>query len=317
MSEPSDPSSTPDQTVDPMAGPSPGPNGLTPAEGATQLVIVTGLSGSGKSVAMSTLEDLGYFCIDNLPLGLISALLDHNADRPDPLPRIALGLDVRGQRQSLRTLVGTLSETRSRVPDTRIFYLTANDATLLKRYSETRRPHPLHHDNQSLAEDIARERELLNPVAEYADFNIDTSTLSVHQLRREICNELGAGERPTILLIESFAFKRGVPADVDFAFDVRCLPNPHWEPALRPLTGRQQEVKDYLAGHEQVGELVDDFCACLTRWLPRFEADNRSYLTVGIGCTGGKHRSVYVADAIADYFSTSRPHVLTYHRELI
>ncbi|MEM7708309.1 MAG: RNase adapter RapZ [Pseudomonadota bacterium] len=286
-------------------------------EPSSELVIVTGLSGSGKSVAMTTLEDLGYFCIDNLPLGLIDALLEHNFGRPEPLPKIALGLDVRGQRQSLRTLGDTLAATRQAHPKTSIFFLTADDATLLKRYSETRRPHPLHHADQSLAEDIARERELLMPVAEHADFTLDTSQLSVHQLRREICNELGAGSRPTVLLIESFAFKRGVPPDVDFAFDVRCLPNPHWELHLRPLTGRQQEVKDFLAGHAQVEDLVADYCACLERWLPQFEADNRSYLTVGIGCTGGKHRSVYVADAIADHFGKRRDHVLTYHRELL
>ncbi len=284
---------------------------------SAQLVIVTGLSGSGKSVAMTTLEDLGYFCVDNLPLGLINDLLDHNASRQEPMPRIALGLDVRGQQKSLRTLGDTLSEARARVPSTSIFFLTADDPALLKRYSETRRPHPLHHDGQSLAEDISRERELLMPVAEHADYTIDTSALSVHQLRREICNDLGAGDRPTILLIESFAFKRGVPPDVDFAFDVRCLPNPHWQLELRPLTGRQQEVKDFLSGHPQVGELVEDFCSCLQRWLPQFEADNRSYLTIGIGCTGGKHRSVYVADAIADHFSQFRDHVLTFHRELI
>ncbi|MFK7955697.1 MAG: RNase adapter RapZ [Lysobacterales bacterium] len=288
----------------------------SPSTGS-ELVIVTGLSGSGKSVAMTTLEDLGYFCIDNLPLGLINALLDHNESRQDPLPRIALGLDVRGQQKSLRTLGDILSEVRRRMPSTSIFFLTADDPTLLKRYSETRRPHPLHHEDQSLSEDISRERKLLSPVADHADFTIDTSLLSVHQLRREICNELGAGDRPTILLIESFAFKRGVPPDVDFAFDVRCLPNPHWQLELRPLTGRQQEVKDYLSGHAQVNTLVADFCACLERWLPQFEADNRSYLTVGIGCTGGKHRSVYVADAIANHFGQLREHVLTYHRELI
>ncbi|MEM9532532.1 MAG: RNase adapter RapZ [Pseudomonadota bacterium] len=286
------------------------------AAGSPELIIVSGLSGSGKSVAMSTLEDMGYYCVDNLPQELISPMLDHCGDHPE-LQRIALGLDARSQSQGIEILQQSLAAARKRVASMRVFFLSADDATLLKRYSESRRPHPLHQGDRSLAEDIAIERELLTQVAAGADVTIDTSTLSVHQLRREISIQLGVGEQPTVLLVESFAFKRGVPADVDFAFDVRCLPNPHWEPDLRPLTGLEQPVKSFLAGHDQVNTMVADLCGCLERWLPQFEADQRSYLTVGVGCTGGKHRSVYVAEAIADYFAAQREHVLTYHRELI
>ncbi|MDJ0654783.1 MAG: RNase adapter RapZ [Xanthomonadales bacterium] len=281
-----------------------------------ELLIVTGLSGSGKSVAMSTLEDLGYYCVDNLPLGLVDAFLEHHRNNLS-MGNLALGLDVRSQLQSLQTLPETLAKARRSIAGTRVFFLSASEATLLKRYSETRRRHPLHESERSLAEAIHQENEMLMPVADHADVFIDTSSLSVHQLRREICNQLGVGDHPTVLLVESYAFKQGVPADVDFAFDVRCLPNPHWEPDLRPLTGREAPVKEYLSGHTQVNEMVDDICRYLDKWLPEFEQQQRSYLTIGIGCTGGKHRSVYVAERIAEHFSANRDHVLTYHRELI
>ncbi len=282
-----------------------------------ELIIVTGLSGSGKSVAMKTLEDLGIYCVDNLPLGLIDALLDQGHSQGYALDTMALGLDVRSQLQSPKALPETLKSTRERIPRTRVIFLSADESALIRRYSETRRRHPLHRGDQSLAEAIRRERELLMPVAAHADVFIDTSSLSVHQLRREIYERLGRGDQPMVLLIESFAYKNGVPPDADVVFDVRCLPNPHWEAELRPLSGREPAVRDYLERHAVVGEMIADIGRWLDRWLGEFDSQQRSYFTVAIGCTGGKHRSVYVAEELARHFQGRRQQVISYHRELL
>lgn len=281
------------------------------------LVIVTGLSGSGKSVALNTLEDLGYFCIDNLPIGLVEATLAHLDSREsETYRRVALGLDVRGGPTDIRRLPDFLAQLTARLPHCRLLFLAADDRTLIKRYSETRRKHPLDTGRLGIARAISDERALLAPIEGMATAHIETTTLSIHQLRREICTSLGFGDQPLILLIESFAFKAGVPPDLDFAFDARCLPNPHWEPALRPLTGREPDVRAFLEGHPMVREFVTDVVRFLARWLPEFEQQPRSYVTVGIGCTGGKHRSVYVAERVAEHFAALREQVLTHHREL-
>jgi len=282
------------------------------------LIVVTGLSGSGKSVALKTLEDLGYYCVDNLPLALVDGFIAHSL--PDH-GRVALGLDLRSRLDDPTEFADALGRIRAQVPEARVLFLTADDAALTKRYSETRRRHPLASEPSgragSLGGAIGRERELMDAVARDADVLIDTSQISVHQLRREICNSLGEGEQPLALLFESFAFKRGVPRDVDFAFDVRCLPNPHWETELRPLSGLEAPVRKFLAERQEVAAMIDDIAAFLERWIPAFETQQRSYLTVGIGCTGGRHRSVYLVEALAQRFHEHRDHVLTYHRELV
>jgi UPF0042 nucleotide-binding protein len=283
-----------------------------------QLIIVTGLSGSGKSVALKTLEDLGYYCVDNLPLDLVDGFIEHSFfGHASGDARVALGLDLRNRLDNPGRLLDALARTRQRLPQTRVFYFEADDATLSKRYSETRRRHPLSPEPGALAAAIGEERSLMQSVSDQADVRIDTSDASVHQLRREICNSLGTGEQPLALLFESFAFKRGVPPDVDFSFDARCLPNPHWEPDLKPLTGLEPAVHSFLDGNQEVELMVTDIAGYLERWIPAFESQQRSYLTVGIGCTGGKHRSVYIAERLAAHFQQAREYVLTYHRELV
>ena len=282
-----------------------------------RLIIVTGLSGSGKSVALRTLEDLGYYCIDNLPLDLVDGFLEQSMSRSGAgFDRFALGMDLRNRLDRPGRLLDSLARVRQQIGDTRVIYLHADDASLIRRYSETRRRHPLASDSLSLAEAIKLEREQMQPVAKQAELPLDTSTFSVHQLRRAICNSLGADDQTLALLFESFAYKHGVPPDADFAFDVRCLPNPHWEIELRPLTGLEPPVQRYLDKHQAVTDMVADICNWLQRWIPEFESQHRSYLTVAIGCTGGKHRSVYIAEKAAQHFQQQRQHVLTYHREL-
>lgn len=281
-------------------------------------IIVTGLSGSGKSVALDTLEDLGFHCIDNLPVGLVDSMR-HQLEQHDEqsYSRVALGLDIRSGLEDFDRMPVALDRLSESLSDVRIYYFTADDRTLIRRYSETRRKHPLETSHRRVARAIAEERRLMAPLAERADVTIDTSGMSIHQLRREICDSVGMGDQPLVLLIESFAYKQGVPPDVDFAFDCRCLPNPHWEHDLRPLTGREPEVQAYLQRHQSVQRYIDDLTRWIEQWLPEFEAQNRNSLTVGIGCTGGKHRSVYIAEKVADYFRERRDHVLTYHRELL
>ena len=238
------------------------------------------------------------------------------APAPDRFERCALGMDLRNRLERSGRLLDSLARVHQQIEDTRVIYLYADDATLIKRYSESRRRHPLASDSLSLAEAIKLERDQMQSVAQEAELPIDTTALSVHQLRRAICDSLGAGDQPLALLFESFAYKHGVPPDADFAFDVRCLPNPHWDDALRPLTGLAPSVQDYLGQHQAVVDMVTDICNWLERWIPEFETQQRSYLTVAIGCTGGKHRSVYIAEKVAQRFQQQRQHVLTYHREL-
>ncbi len=284
-----------------------------------KLLIVSGLSGSGKSVALHTLEDIGYYCIDNLPVGLLCAFAeqfspDQRSGSPD---LVAAGIDARNHPEQLQRFDAILKDLQKNDIETEIIFLQADDATLLKRFSETRRKHPLSGPDLSLADAIARERELLNPISQNASLFIDTSHTNVHQLRdliRERVQTESGGELS--LLFESFGFKHGVPGDADFVFDARCLPNPHWDPTLRPYTGKDQAVADYLEGHELVRRMFAEIRDFLLRWIPHFQADNRSYLTVAIGCTGGQHRSVYLTERLADSFRTELPNVAVRHREL-
>jgi UPF0042 nucleotide-binding protein len=280
-----------------------------------KLMIVSGLSGAGKTVALHSLEDLGAYCIDNLPVNLLPAVAQQAGSLLANYPCVAVGVDARNiGLQDIPTLSRDL---RNMGIPYEILFLEAGDNVLIQRFSETRRKHPLTFCNLSLPEAIRRERELLDPLASRADLRIDTSRHNVHQLREAIRSRLNWQAKSGMsLLFQSFGFKHGVPQDADFVFDTRCLPNPHWETQLRPLTGKDQPVIEFLQGHAKVGELLLDIIAFLEKWLPQFAADSRSYLTVGIGCTGGQHRSVYVAERLAAHFQPRYENVLVNHREL-
>ena len=290
---------------------------MSDAQSTPELVIVTGLSGSGKSVALRALEDLGFFCIDNLPVSLLEAFAEKLAgDVLEPYRRVAIGIDVRVRQESLSALPELLSELRSDKVNEQVFYLEADDATLIKRFSETRRRHPLTSQGMPLPQAIRHEKELMSGLRDVADWIIDTSATNIHELRRAVTRRLASAEAELTLLLESFAFKRGVPADLDFAFDVRCLPNPHWEKSLRALTGKDEGVRKFLGGHQLVHAMVRDIRQFLEHWLPAFEDSDRANITVGIGCTGGRHRSVYVVETLAKHFRAQRGSVMIHHREI-
>lgn len=280
----------------------------------TRLVVVSGLSGSGKTVAMRTLEDLDYYCVDNLPTGLMPQFVEAVADGHHP--RLAVGVDVRNQPDDLKRLPEMLARLAARGIAYRLVFLDTRDEVLIKRYADTRRRHPLGMDGISLADAIALERRLLRPLVAIADLVLDTSELNVHQLRRAIATEFGASAADLSLLFESFAYRRGVPADADFVFDARCLPNPHWDLKLRPLSGKDAAIRAYFGQHEEVERYLGEVRDFLVRWIPRFEADQRNYVTIAIGCTGGRHRSVYLVERLAEHFRTLRGGVISFHREL-
>ena len=282
-----------------------------------KLVIVSGLSGSGKSVALHTLEDLGYYCIDNLPTGLLNALAQELKLAPHPIENAAAGIDARNLPQGLQHFNQILDQLQTQEIESEVLFLTCETDTLLKRFSETRRRHPLSNRHLSLSEAIDFERELLEPIAERADLLIDTSNSTVHQLRDMVYQRIGYLRNTRLsLLFESFGYKSGVPTDADFVFDARCLPNPHWQSGLRPLTGRDKEVIAYLDGEPEVARMCSELCSFLDNWIPAFEADKRNYLTVAIGCTGGQHRSVYLVEHLQRYFKERYPDVAKRHREL-
>ena len=277
-----------------------------------QLVLLSGVSGSGKSVALKALEDAGFFCVDNLPADLIGPLADYAMSRGEP--KVAISADARS-RESLGRLPEIVARETARGNDVRVIFLDANDESLVRRFSETRRPHPLARDGQPLPEAIAEERRVLAWVAEIGQ-RIDTSILTPSQLRGWIQDLVVTDRSRLTLCFESFGFKGGAPLDADFVFDARCvLPNPHYDPQLRPLTGHDPEVIAFLERETQAGILIEDIQRFLQRWLPRFVLDQRAALTVAIGCTGGRHRSVYIVDQLAERFGSDYPVVLR-HRDL-
>jgi UPF0042 nucleotide-binding protein len=287
------------------------------------LLIVSGLSGAGKSVALRTLEDIGYYCIDNLPLFLLRDLalgldsMRFGSGQGAPIGT-AVGIDARNQDDDfLADLPKLVDELHEQGIACSIIFLYSNTETLIKRFSETRRKHPLTGGPLSLAEAIERERGLLEPLRQAAEIRIDTTSTNVHELRDLVRESLAsAGGTQATLLLQSFGFKNGVPDGVDFVFDVRCLPNPHWQKDLRPLTGRDAPVIEFLERSQEVGQMCADMQWLLDRWIPRFETDGRSYLTIAIGCTGGQHRSVYVVEALGRHLSHNGHRVLVRHREL-
>ena len=283
-----------------------------------RLIVVSGLSGSGKTIALQTLEDLGYYCVDNLPLQLLKPFAEAILARADgAFETIAVGIDARNFLDQLDDVPDMLNELRSQGVKVEIVFLQATDDALVRRYHETRRKHPLGQDGSSLMEAIRRERQLLQAISAHATLVIDTSQSNVHELRERVRNWLRDSRHDSlVLLFESFGYKHGVPSDADFVFDVRCLPNPHWDRKLRLLTGLDKPVRDFLSSQSLVEAMLSDLKDLLERWLPQFDDGSRSYLTVAIGCTGGQHRSVFMAAQLAEYFAKRRPNVKTRHREL-
>jgi len=279
------------------------------------LTIVSGLSGSGKTVALQALEDIGYYCIDNLPANLLPHFASSLMHNPDS--RAAVGIDIRN-RHFLETLGDSLASLKRLGIEFRILYLYADEDTLIKRFSETRRRHPLTNLSTSLVEGIRLEHQLLTSLAQSANMEIDSSQITPHELRSQVRNLVGVRDGETMMLqVVSFGHKYGNPSEADFVFDVRCLPNPYWEKSLREKTGVDQEVIDFLKSSPSTTAMIDQLYNFLTEWLPAFEAENRSYITIAIGCTGGRHRSVYVAEQLAEKLKNDDSRVHLRHRDLI
>lgn len=281
-----------------------------------RLVVLSGLSGSGKSVALNALEDAGHYCIDNIPIALLQSFVDETLPQQDPaFSHVALCADARNAADIPR-LPSLVQEMRKAGIACEVIFLQADEDVLLSRFSETRRKHPLTTDQISLTEALEQESRLLEPIVDIADLLVDTSAMNIHQLRDLIGNRVASrAEGKLSILLASFGFKYGLPADADFVFDVRCLPNPYWEPALRALTGRDRPVREFLENQPQVQAMVDDITVFLQRWIPRYKETQRAYLTVAIGCTGGQHRSVHVAEAVAERLSSGDT-VQTRHHQL-
>jgi RNase adapter protein RapZ len=275
-----------------------------------RLVLISGLSGSGKSVALKAMEDAGFYCVDNLPAALLPEAVEYL--RLTDVQDAAVSIDARSGA-GLSNLPETLDKLRQRV-DLRVLVLTPRDDELVKRFSETRRHHPLATGSRSIEECIKEERNLLSRIAAISH-QMDTSDQSANNLRAWIKDFLKLDTSTFTLVFESFGFKHGIPMDADLVFDVRCLPNPHYDPMLRPLTGRDAPVIAFLQNHVSVQEMLEDIRAYVGKWLPAYIKDNRSYFTVGLGCTGGQHRSVYFAETLADHFRDTQQ-VLVRHREL-
>ena len=285
---------------------------------STRLIIVSGLSGSGKTVALHVLEDLGYYCIDNLPARLLKSVVEEVSSGPGEVGRgIAVGIDARNRRSDLESLPRLIEEFRQQSIQTDVLFVLADDAVLLKRYSETRRRHPLAEHGAELRAAIDAERDILAEVINSADLIIDTSRTSVYDLADIIRDRVDRRAPASLsVLIESFGYKHGIPADADFVFDLRCLPNPYWDLKLRHLTGLDEQVVEFLEAQRSVSAMHDDILTFLQRWIPEYHASNRSFLTVAIGCTGGQHRSVYMAERLANSLRENHDSVSTRHKEL-
>jgi len=283
-----------------------------------RLIIVSGLSGSGKSVALHVLEDLGYYCIDHLPAALLKAVVEElTTGAEDPTRQLAIGIDARNRPEELETLPKLIADLREQEVHAEVLFLQASDDVLLKRFSETRRRHPLAHGGTALRAAIAREREILSQVINSADLVIDTTRTSVYELADAIHERVDRRKiRSLSVLIESFGFKNGIPADADFVFDLRCLPNPYWTSELRGLTGLDADVIRFLDAQKAFVSMYRDILRFLKHWIPEYDNRKRGYLTVALGCTGGQHRSVYMTEKLAAALRKSHDPVLTRHNEL-
>lgn len=284
---------------------------------ARKFIIVSGQSGAGKSTALHALEDAGYYCVDNLPAGFLVdfARFIVQGDLPH-YRRVAVGVDARNPPSDLQRFPSVLDSLGAMDMAVELIFIEASDETLINRFSETRRKHPLSSDSVALPRAISAEHKILEPLVARADLRIDTTRTNIHEFRARIHKQIARRESGALALqILSFGYKNGVPTDADFVFDVRCLPNPYWDPTLRDLSGRDDAVCAFLDGDPSVDALVQDLVSFLDRWIGRFECENRSYLTVAFGCTGGRHRSVYIAERVAAYFEGTRRGVLLNHRE--
>jgi UPF0042 nucleotide-binding protein len=283
-----------------------------------RLIIVSGMSGSGKSVALHVLEDLGYYCVDNMPVTLLKSVVDELTVRsPEPTELLAVGIDVRSHQDGLESLPQIIQDLKQQGILTELLFLQSTDDILLKRYSETRRRHPLAEHGSALRAAIEREREMLAELVNAADLIIDTSRTSIYELADTIRERIDRRTQHELsVLIESFGFKNGIPADADFVFDMRCLPNPYWTLELRGLTGQDKEVTEFLDAQPVFVSMYEDVLGFLQRWIPEYNNVHRGYLTVAIGCTGGQHRSVYMTEKLAAALRDSHDTVLTRHNEL-
>ncbi|MSR13751.1 MAG: RNase adapter RapZ [Gammaproteobacteria bacterium] len=282
-----------------------------------RFVIVSGLSGAGKTIALHALEDAGFYCVDNLPAGFLADFADFV--RHSPLPhytRVAVGIDARNPDTDLRKLPEILDLLKTHELKVEVLFIEASDQALINRFSETRRRHPLSTTETPLRKAISLERAVLEPVIARADLRIDTTHTHIHEFRAQIRAQVSPRESGSLAVqICSFGYKNGIPPDADFVFDVRCLPNPHWDPQLRELSGRDQPICDFLEHTTYAGEMLSELIALLDRWISRFEQEDRSYLTIAIGCTGGRHRSVYIAERLAAHFR-AKWHIVLTHRDL-
>lgn len=279
------------------------------------LIIISGRSGSGKSTALHVLEDMGYYCIDNLPVTLLRSLIERLTG-DQSISNAAVSIDARNIAVDLVEFPEVVQSFDKKVVAAKIIYLDSSSPALVKRFSETRRKHPLSDNNTDLREALEYERELLRPISNMADLIVDTTNLSIHELRDLIKSRVAQDNQKFALLFQSFAYKNGVPVDADIVFDVRCLPNPHWKPNLRNLTGLDKPVQQFLDEQSEFLEMFGDLTTYLQTWLPRFEANNRSYMTIAVGCTGGQHRSVYICLKLFRYFAPQWENVQIRHREL-
>jgi RNase adapter protein RapZ len=283
-----------------------------------RIIILSGLSGSGKSVALHMLEDFGFYCIDNIPAALLKSFVSYTVRSPEPrYERTAIGLDARNTAAEVASVPKLIDELKRSGLQCEVLFLIAADDELLRRFAETRRKHPMARSDVGLREAMALERELLEPIASIADLLIDTSRLSVHALRDIIHQRVEQRTAGRLsIAFESFGFKRGIPGDADFVFDARALPNPYWEPGLRNLNGRDAEVIRFLETHTHVKTLVSDIATFVRGRIPEYQASNRGYLTVAVGCTGGQHRSVYIVDRLAEIFAAEFDEVTARHSGL-
>ena len=287
---------------------------MSQANARRRLIIVSGLSGAGKSVVLHALEDLSYYCIDNLPI----SLMDRLAEQIDQYPEyIAIGIDARNIKDDLVSLPDCIASLRDKGIPTELIFLDAGEDILTKRFSETRRKHPLSSADVPLSEAISLERRLLGELSAGADLRIDTSHTTVHDLRRLILERVSSRRTGVMsLLLMSFGYKFGTPRDADFVFDTRCLPNPYWDSNLRPCSGKDQAVIDFLGSQPEVTRMRDHLLAFLREWVPAFEAENRSYLTIAVGCTGGRHRSVFMVDSLEQGLRSPDKKIIVRHRDL-
>lgn len=282
-----------------------------------KLVIISGRSGSGKSTALNVLEDAGFYAIDNLPVALLPMLVEQVGAKKLENDLLAVCIDARNHTEDIKNFLPIIESLPAQV-ETQIIYLDALSPVLIRRFSETRRRHPLSNKSTSLKQAIQKEKEILDPIAAVADLHIDTSQMNVHTLRSTVKKRIALTvDSGMSVLFTSFGFKNGIPVDADIVYDVRCLPNPYWEPSLRHLTGRDEAIQEYFATQEDVIKMLRDIRQFLEDWLPKFSENNRSYVTISIGCTGGMHRSVFIAEQLKAHFSETCSNVLIHHRDLV